>query len=441
MHDDRRPHNTVGSHGEPWARFNNQNSVLMRLYNVRVREDPGGEARRCCWDTKIQNSVCGINEEFDGRFFGIMHESRIFYFENGQDREQTEEKIEKVEKAILHMLTCAKYRMMGAAYMLFRLGDQSMFFLLLLIYVMGIIDSDLPSEEMKEMWELGMAFSTETIYTLLELSVRLWFMNRILPYFGVGLYGFYAWAIHTVIVRRGLEHPHLIWGFLGFRAACFICELVLDYAIDVQIHFDLTARPEPTIRKFLHIPESPLTELQGIKCQGSRCAWTLSNAQVLPLTSRSRGVSSLLDELGEPFHYERDGNANGPQQEQAQGNNCRGSMQVDEAQCNNGPGSMQEDEAQGNNGRGSMQMDGAQANYGQESSSILRWFRCWLNNCSLFVCWGLCGSVIWIFIGAVYVVMIIPLVLWKCIQFLTYQWGVCGSPCDDFGIYEELHLV
>ena len=70
-------------------------------------------------------------------------------------------------------------------YLLFRLGDQSMFFLLLLMYVTGIIDSDSPSEEMKEMWELGMAFSTETIYTLLELSVRLWFMNRILPYFGV----------------------------------------------------------------------------------------------------------------------------------------------------------------------------------------------------------------------------------------------------------------
>ena len=115
MDHDNLPHNTVGIHGEPWARFNNQNSVLMRLYNVRVR----GGRERGCRDT---GCVCvqkllgrNINETQKAEFFGIMHESRIFYFENGEDEEKTEEKIEKVEKAILHLLTCAKYRVMGAA--------------------------------------------------------------------------------------------------------------------------------------------------------------------------------------------------------------------------------------------------------------------------------------------------------------------------------------
>ena len=167
--------------GNVWAKFNNQNTVVMRLYNVQLISD-GKQLKRCA-GTGLTPVKCmcsdGVDEEdsnpnsfkehadidqaHKSMCFGLMHESRIFYFQNGNTEDETEAHMQSISDGILNLLTTAKYRILGTTYMIFHLANQGILGLLFLGFVYAIWDDydDVGSggKAVYNMWELAVAFS------------------------------------------------------------------------------------------------------------------------------------------------------------------------------------------------------------------------------------------------------------------------------------------
>eukprot|EP01045_Picozoa_sp_COSAG04_P037486 COSAG04_NODE_9596_length_849_cov_0.992000_1_plen_187_part_10 len=96
----------------PWARFNNQNTVLRRAF----------------FSVERAEHTAAVD------YFAVMHESRIFYFEfpRAMPPAERDEFVDAVQEGILELLTTPKYRYLSSIYLLFRLGDKAM--LLALVY-------------------------------------------------------------------------------------------------------------------------------------------------------------------------------------------------------------------------------------------------------------------------------------------------------------------
>lgn len=198
-----------------WSRFNNQDTVLLRLAHA-------------------------LNDH-ESLSFGIFHESRIFFFSVSREA-SLEEAIEDVESNLLTLLTLPKYRIFTSIYMIYRLIDNACLYLLLFIATKAylfeshgnIIDFD-NTTEVRNLVVISLAIGNEFVFTALENTSRLWIMQRMLPYIGLAIYGAY------VLVFDYLAVPKTVWLILGFRFFGFVCEHLVDFFIDIEIHHDFEA--------------------------------------------------------------------------------------------------------------------------------------------------------------------------------------------------------
>merc|ERR550532_2076361 len=77
------------------------------------------------------------------------------------------------------------------------------------------------------------AIGVELFYDVLLITSKFWFLERLCPYVGLGLYGMY-FTIAAVI-----HCPFYIWVVLLIRLAAFVLEESVDIAIDLEMHNDM----------------------------------------------------------------------------------------------------------------------------------------------------------------------------------------------------------
>lgn len=270
-------------------RFNNQNTILMN----------------------------GISE--DGRHAMMMHDSRIFYFkpqtlsfdeENqliAQDRfhdiEEArnlalEEQVNRIRAMMLDILTTPKYRMLTTVYSVFRLGDNVVFISLMLCALFGFTLNN----QILQSTEVFAVVAIELFYDVMEYTTKMWFLNRVAPYIGLILYSLYSLAFYLVHVNE------LVWGLLGIRFVFFFMENLVDYCIDVEIHYDLVTQtvqrlPIPRFLQCIcgNVPDTPLANTEDVYC-GSIPAWFCCCASFRHCKCNNKGISvQSYDRLDAPL--------------------------------------------------------------------------------------------------------------------------------------------
>ena len=135
------------------------------------------------------------------------------------------------------MLMTPKYRTLSAFYVTFHLLDHTILVAIILSLFTGS-NSDLKVEEVfLKHWELFGVIALEAVYEVLEHNVRVWILNRVSIYFVFILYGLYV----AVIVYTDMWDKAVII-LLSIRFASFLCELFVDFFIDLELHYDLRER-------------------------------------------------------------------------------------------------------------------------------------------------------------------------------------------------------
>jgi len=216
---------------------------------------------------------------------------------------ERDEFVDAVQEGLLELLTTPKYRYLSSIYLLFRLGDKAMLLALVYCTLTGYVWQ----EELQQSLEIITVLTAEAAYEVLEMGARFWFMNRILPVVGLGLYAAYALVFWRIEEHSPDSFRSFVWLFLLIRLVSFVLELLADYCIDIEIHSDICAgtitgwsagRFFPTQEISFHMTEpeqtarrvaKPLLQAGGAvkpacglasssRYRGSICAWSLRNA-------------------------------------------------------------------------------------------------------------------------------------------------------------------
>lgn len=77
------------------------------------------------------------------------------------------------------------------------------------------------------------AIGVELFYDVLLFTSKFWFLERLSPYVGLGLYMLYFTILYI------LQSPLYVWCVLWVRLAAFVIEESVDIAIDLEMHNDL----------------------------------------------------------------------------------------------------------------------------------------------------------------------------------------------------------
>mmetsp|Transcript_125992 Transcript_125992/g.251465 ORF Transcript_125992/g.251465 Transcript_125992/m.251465 type:complete len:209 (-) Transcript_125992:176-802(-) len=77
------------------------------------------------------------------------------------------------------------------------------------------------------------AIGVELFYDVLLFTSKFWFLERLSPYIGFGLYLMYFTIVYI------LQSPSYVWWVLLVRLAAFVIEESVDIAIDLEMHNDL----------------------------------------------------------------------------------------------------------------------------------------------------------------------------------------------------------
>ena len=182
-----------------------------------------------------------------------------------------------------------KYRTLSAFYVTFHLLDHAILVSIILSLFTGQnSDLEIAGVFLKH-WELFGVIALEMIYEVLEYNVRVWILNRVSFYFVFILYGLYVSVI---------EYNHM-WNIsvtilLSIRFASFLCELAVDFFIDLELDHDLREKKIHSlqlrcIRKSfcgnigheLEEQHDLVDEIPfGWRYKGSIYAWTPSNIAI-----------------------------------------------------------------------------------------------------------------------------------------------------------------
>merc|ERR1712110_272766 len=74
------------------------------------------------------------------------------------------------------------------------------------------------------------AIGVELFYDVLLMTSKFWFLERLTPYIGLGLYGMYFTIMHFIC------SPLYIWIVVAIRLGAFLLEETVDIAIDMEMH-------------------------------------------------------------------------------------------------------------------------------------------------------------------------------------------------------------
>jgi hypothetical protein len=196
----------------------------------------------------------------------MMHQSRFYAFIALPD---IETQVSQLRESLLDLLTHRKYRILACVYAIFHATDNIMLVLIVLTSIMG---KEFELEDMHQAHVLGI-FSVDIFNTYLEMQTKFWLLHRIQPYIGFALYITYASVLFNVLKT----HPILCW-LLVTRGVAFLLELVVDYAIDLEIHYDLCNNGYSCKRGWLTRRRlQPLLHRDMIvdSYQWSQCAWIM----------------------------------------------------------------------------------------------------------------------------------------------------------------------
>lgn len=197
--------------GRAVVNFNNQNTVLLKL---QISDD------------EVDDVV-------------LLHDNRLFRISLDSDHVQPFRALEDAgpkpsaddlaQNIILRFQTSPKYRLLNALFLSFRLTDNLM---LLTVAVLTVLNGKITLPD-KAQIAVFSAIGVELFYDVLLMTSKFWFLERLSPYVGLGLYVMY-FTICAV-----WNSPVYIWVVLCIRLAAFLVEESVDVAIDIEMHNDL----------------------------------------------------------------------------------------------------------------------------------------------------------------------------------------------------------
>ena len=127
-----------------------------------------------------------------------------------------------------------KYRSLSAFYLTFFLLDHAILVSIILSLFTGQ-NSDLEfAGVVLRHWELFAVIALEVVYEVLEYNVRVWILNRVAVYFVLILYVLYV----TVVTYNNMWDIS-VTVLLSVRFSSFVCELLVDFFIDLELDYDL----------------------------------------------------------------------------------------------------------------------------------------------------------------------------------------------------------
>mmetsp|Transcript_19958 Transcript_19958/g.40593 ORF Transcript_19958/g.40593 Transcript_19958/m.40593 type:complete len:408 (-) Transcript_19958:364-1587(-) len=197
--------------GRAVVNFNNQNTVLLKLQ---------------------------ISDED----VALLHDNRLFCISLNGDHVKLRQPLavedpppkpsndELAQNIILRFQTSPKYRLLNALFLSFRLTDNLMLLTVAVLTVMHHGHITVPDKSQIAVYS---AIGVELFYDVLLLTSKFWFLERLSPYIGIGLYVMYC----SIVAAIG--SPLYIWVVLGIRFAAFVIEESVDIAIDIEMHNDL----------------------------------------------------------------------------------------------------------------------------------------------------------------------------------------------------------
>lgn len=200
--------------GRAVVNFNNQNTVLLKLL------------------------IDGAN----GTNVVLLHDNRLFRFSldeeqvvyRGHDPEATQppkpSPDDLAQNILLRFQTSPKYRILNAFFLSFRLTDNLM---LLAVIVLTVLNNGRITTPSPSQMSVFSAVGVELFYDVLLTTSKFWFLERLSPYIGLGLYVMY-FSLCAV-----LQAQLFVWIVLIIRLAAFILEESVDIAIDIEMHNDL----------------------------------------------------------------------------------------------------------------------------------------------------------------------------------------------------------
>ena len=132
------------------------------------------------------------------------------------------------------MLMTPKYRSLKAFYLSFHLLDHTILVSIILSLFTGANSYLSFSGVFLKHWELFSVIALEAIYNVLEYNVHIWILNRVSVYFVLTLY-----ALYCIVVSYAKMWDTTVIVLLSVRFLSFLCELMVDLFIDLELHHDL----------------------------------------------------------------------------------------------------------------------------------------------------------------------------------------------------------
>jgi len=189
-----------------------------------------------------------IDETPERKLNCLLHDNRIFLFEIEKEPTADPQKKEKEESGssssteqnvVLNILTTPKFRALSALYINFRLIDN---LVLVLIIVLSIIHGTVTSPTPRD-FALFSAIGLELFYDVMLTTNKYWVLQRLSFYIGIVLYAVYfglvIWKMQNREYDESAYDSTTIISVLSIRLSAFVFEEAVDVAIDCSLHNEL----------------------------------------------------------------------------------------------------------------------------------------------------------------------------------------------------------
>jgi len=169
--------------------------------------------------------------------FSLLHDNRIFHFSRNPLNPSEERKgypnfrPKDAIGCLNNLLTMPKYRALFGLYSLFKITDY-LIFIVFLFTTVEVVFGDLAAASYKLIILLAV-IGIELFYDVMGTLTKLWFIERLKFFIAIALY-----IVYTILFVAN-EVSLWKWILLAIRFGAFILELILDIAIDMEIHNDI----------------------------------------------------------------------------------------------------------------------------------------------------------------------------------------------------------
>ena len=178
----------------------------------------------------------------------LMHETRIFYFKACDFINDYNLESNNLISIIINVFTTRKYRLLWSLYLLTKYLNKSILFALILSLFFGeMTDNDNIFDLLNQYWPIYTVVGIEISLNILNDMVKIWIINRLSIYIEIILYIMYS---YSYIYCNVWNNVTII--LISIRFSVFIVEELIDYSIDLELHYDLQSIPPKVHRlKFL----------------------------------------------------------------------------------------------------------------------------------------------------------------------------------------------